>query len=121
MQSLKVLDRAMLDSLRERQSPGDPDIIGELLRMFTADSAVCRAAAEHAVRVRDAAALAVAAHRLRGSARLLGLQRLQRAAEELERVANVGGPSEWTARMLRVSEALAEAQGALKQVTLRSR
>lgn len=115
MQSLKVLDRAMLDSLRELQAPGDPDIIDELVRMFTADSALCRRAAEEALQARDANALAVAAHRLRGSAGLLGLQRLQRAAEELERVANVGGPSEWTARMLRVGEALAEAQSALKQ------
>lgn len=121
MQSLKVLDRAMLDSLRELQAPGDPDIIDELVRMFTADSARCCAAAEDALHRRDATALAVAAHRLRGSAGLLGLQRLQRAAEALERVANVGGPSEWAARMLLVGEALAEAQLALKQLSLSPR
>lgn len=114
MDTLKVLDVDALSSLRELQAPGAPDIVLEVVRMFAEDSIRCRQAAERAIAAGDASALAFAAHRLRSSAGLLGLSRLRQAAEDLERVANLGGPTEWAARLRRVRDALAEADAALR-------
>lgn len=114
MESHKVLDDAALVSLRKLQEPGEPDIVTEVVRMFFEDSAKCREAAESAFAASDAASLAVAAHRLRGSASLLGLERLEQRAEDLEEVAVCGGPNEWATRLFRVQEALIEASLALR-------
>ena len=118
MQSPKTLDVAALAALRELQEPGAPDIVLEVVRMFLGDSAQCREAAERALVAGDASALAFAAHRLRGSAALLGLERLQQTAEDVERVANLGGPTEWAARLHRMQDALAEADEALRAASL---
>jgi HPt (histidine-containing phosphotransfer) domain-containing protein len=121
MDTPKVLDVAALMSLRELQEPGAPDIVLEVVRMFAADSAQCRHAAERALAAGDASALAFAAHRLRGSAGLLGLGRLQQAADDLERVANLGGPTEWAARLRRMQHALAEAHASLREHSIGQR
>jgi HPt (histidine-containing phosphotransfer) domain-containing protein len=118
MESPKVLDGEALAALRELQEPGAPDIVLEVVRMFLDDSAQCRQAAERALAAGDASALAFAAHRLRGSAALLGLNRLQQTADDLERVANLGGPTEWAARLHRMQEALVEAHDALSAASL---
>jgi HPt (histidine-containing phosphotransfer) domain-containing protein len=117
MDSHKVLHDEALTALRKLQDPGEPDIVVEVVHMFFEDSAKCREAAESAFAERDAASLAVAAHRLRGSASLLGLERLQHTAEDLEEIANIGGPTDWAARLFRLQEALSEAHLALREAT----
>ena len=114
MESPKVLDLEALAALRELQEPDAPDIVLEVVRMFVDDSAQCQQAAERALAAGDATALAFAAHRLRGSAGLLGLLALQQTADDLERVANLGGPTEWAARLQRMLDALADARDALR-------
>jgi len=118
MESHKILDDAALVSLRKLQEPGAPDIVTEVVRLFVDDSAKCREAAESAFAASDATSLAVAAHRLRGSASLLGLERLQQSAKDLEEIAVVGGPNEWATRLFRVQEALSEALLALRNASL---
>ena len=114
MDTHKVLDSEALTSLRTLQDPGEPDIVSEVVRMFFEDSDKCRVAAESAFALSDSSGLAVAAHRLRGSASLLGLQRLQQSAEDLEQIANVGGRTDWATRLFRVQETLSEAHAALR-------
>ena len=121
MDTHKVFDPEALRALRRLQDPGEPDIVAEVLRMFFDDSSQCRRAADDALAAGDATALAVAAHRLRSSAGLLGLQRLQQSAVDLEQVANTGGPTEWAARLFRVQEALGEACEALREASVTSR
>lgn len=118
MESPKVLDLDALSALRELQEPNTPDIVLEVVRMFVDDSEQCRVAAERALAAGNASALAFSAHRLRGSAALLGLCRLQQTADDLERVANLGGPTEWAARLHRMQDALDEANDALRTASL---
>ena len=114
MESPKVLDLDALRALRELQEPDTPDIVLDVVRMFVDDSEQCRVAAERALAAGNASALAFSAHRLRGGAALLGLCQLQQTADDLERVANRGGPTEWAARLHRMRDALAEANAALR-------
>lgn len=118
MEPPKTLGFEALAALRELQEPGAPDIVLEVVRMFLDDSAHCRQAAERALAAGDASALAFAAHRLKGSAGLLGLGRLQQSADDLERVANLGGPTEWAARLHRMRDAVIEAHEALRAAGL---
>jgi HPt (histidine-containing phosphotransfer) domain-containing protein len=118
MEPPKVLNFEAVAALRELQASGAPDIVLEVVRMFLDDSTHCREAAERALAAGDASALAFAAHRLKGSAGLLGLGRLQQSADALERVANLGGPTEWTARLHRMHDALIEAHDALRAARL---
>lgn len=114
----KVLDREALETLRNLQDPNEPDLVAEVTQVFFEDSTRCREAAERAFADKDPSALALAAHRLRGSAGLLGLQQLQQSAEDLEHVANVGEPTEWAARLFRMREAIDDAYLALREAAL---
>lgn len=120
MDTLRVLDGDAVATLKLLQEPGEADILDEVIRLFAIDAVSCRDAAERALRNHDATSLGLAAHRLHGSAGMLGLRQLQKAAEDLERVANVGGPSEWAARLVRVRDALAAALTAIAAVQRRS-
>lgn len=120
MDTLRVLDGDAVATLKLLQEPGESDILDEVIRLFAIDAVSCHDAAERALRKHDATRLGLAAHRLCGSAAMLGLRQLQKAAEDLERVANVGGPSEWAARLVRMRDALAAALTALADVQRRS-
>jgi HPt (histidine-containing phosphotransfer) domain-containing protein len=85
-----IIDWTQLLALRDVQMPGDPDIVPEVIAMFLEDSRVRLARARAAQGNRDAKALRLEAHTLRGTAGLIGAENLRVAAEALERDAANG-------------------------------
>ncbi|MFB3916749.1 MAG: response regulator [Terriglobales bacterium] len=69
---------------------GDEELLAELADIFCRQSGRMLAAVEHAVQVRDAAALRIAAHTLKGSASVFGAERTVALAVELEEMGKHG-------------------------------
>lgn len=93
----------------QRMTLGDAGIEQEVLRMFSAQSAML-VDTLNAV-PSDAAALA---HTLKGSARAIGAFAVADAAERLETV--LAGASDSTAALVRLGEAVAEARAAIEAI-----
>lgn len=79
-----VIDKSVLDSLRELQEAGDPDIVAEVGGLFIHHSpekveAIMKSAANG-----DARGLQMAAHSLKSSSAYIGAMRLSAMAKELE-------------------------------------
>ena len=79
-----ALDRSVLDSLRELQDDGDPDIVAELGGLFLEHSPQRVEAILQAVKNRDANGLKTAAHSLKSSSAYVGAMRLSEMSRELE-------------------------------------
>jgi HPt (histidine-containing phosphotransfer) domain-containing protein len=93
----------------QRMTLGDAGIEQEVLRMFSAQSAML-VDTLNAV-PSDAAALA---HTLKGSARAIGAFAVADAAERLEMV--LAGGSDSTAALVRLGDAVAEARAAIEAI-----
>ena len=93
----------------QRMTLGDAGIEQEVLRMFSAQSAML-VDTLNAV-PSDAAALA---HTLKGSARAIGAFAVADAAERLEMV--LAGGSDSTAALVRLGEAVSEARAAIEAI-----
>ena len=100
-----VLDRDQLLSLRELQPPDEPDVVAELVTMFLEDSGVRFSRARDALARGDANALRLEVHSLRGTAALVGADRLRAVAAAVEQGARTGD----TAGIGAVFDALAAA------------
>jgi HPt (histidine-containing phosphotransfer) domain-containing protein len=87
----RVLDAPSLDQLRELQEPGGPDVLGETIAIFLADSEPRVAQLRRVVGEGNALEARRVAHALRGGALVLGAVRLARACGALE----TAGAEEW--------------------------
>ena len=79
-----ALDRSVLDTLRELQDDGDPDIVAEVGGLFLEHSPQKVTAILQAVESRDANGLKTAAHSLKSSSAYVGAMRLSEMSRELE-------------------------------------
>jgi two-component system, sensor histidine kinase and response regulator len=84
-----VLDSTVLDTLRQLNQPGEPDIVREVLTVFLADAPVRLARMREALARGDAASLERAAHTLKGAAASIGAAALQISCRELEEAGKV--------------------------------
>ncbi len=89
-----VLDLAVLAGLMELREPGQPDPVQELIELFLRDSLVRLEKMESAIAAQDAAAVASAAHSLKGSASNLGARGLAALNANLEKQGKAGDWSE---------------------------
>jgi HPt (histidine-containing phosphotransfer) domain-containing protein len=85
-----ILDPAVLDTLRQLNQVGEPDVLSEVLGLFIADAPLRLEAISAAVGNGDARALQRAAHTLKGAAGTIGATGLQAACRTLEEVAQQG-------------------------------
>lgn len=79
-----ALDRSVLESLRELQDDGDPDIVAEVGGLFLEHSPQKVAAILQAVESKDPNGLRTAAHSLKSSSAYVGAMRLSEISRELE-------------------------------------
>ncbi|MEN9572305.1 MAG: hypothetical protein RL514_160 [Verrucomicrobiota bacterium] len=79
-----TLDFSVLATLRDLSEPGQPDPVVELIDLFLEDAPDRLHAMQTSLDRRDAEALKIAAHSLKGSARNLGAKPLGRICAELE-------------------------------------
>jgi CheY-like chemotaxis protein len=115
---LPVLDRAVLDSLKALQEPGEEGMVEELIGLFLRDTPVKIASLEEALREARWPVVKESAHGLKGTASNLGARRLAALCGRLEKLAMEGGvldASEWVGVVQgeydRVSAALREEPG----------
>ena len=80
-----TLDFTVLATLRDLSEPGQPDPVVELIDLFMEDAPDRLRAMETSLDRRDVAALKIAAHSLKGSAKNLGAKPLAKCCAELER------------------------------------
>jgi HPt (histidine-containing phosphotransfer) domain-containing protein len=107
------IDRSILDSLKELQVPGEPDLVAEFVRLYHDETPPLLSALRDGVSGGDADAIRRAAHTLKSSSANLGANHMSALAAELERKGR-SGELEGTAALLadlereadRVSQAL---------------
>jgi HPt (histidine-containing phosphotransfer) domain-containing protein len=85
-----ALDRSVLDSLKELQEDGDPDIIEEVGGLFLKHSPDKIAAIKKATASGDAKGLQIASHSLKSSSAYVGAMRLSSMSKSLEDMARSG-------------------------------
>ena len=102
-----VVDWGRLEALRDLQSEGEPDVVVEVIAMFQEDSVARLARARDAFACGGRKSLKREAHSLRGSAGLLGAERLRETAEAVERHAG------WSSALGPLVDAMAEAISAV--------
>ncbi|HEX7312667.1 MAG TPA: Hpt domain-containing protein [Pyrinomonadaceae bacterium] len=81
----EVMDVAVFLGLEEAQVEGEPDLIVELIDLYTEDAPRRLAAIRSAWAARDLAALRRAAHGLKGSSASLGARQVEMLCDKLER------------------------------------
>jgi CheY-like chemotaxis protein/HPt (histidine-containing phosphotransfer) domain-containing protein len=86
----EVLDRTVINGLKELREPGQPDPLRELIDLFFKDAHPRLQIMEDATNVRDFPKLAAASHTLKGSASNLGARRLSALCATLEKQAKRG-------------------------------
>jgi HPt (histidine-containing phosphotransfer) domain-containing protein len=85
-----ALDRSVLDSLKELQEEGDPDIIEEVGSLFLTHSPDKIAAIKKSTTSGDAKGLQIASHSLKSSSAYVGAMRLSAMSKSLEDMARSG-------------------------------
>jgi HPt (histidine-containing phosphotransfer) domain-containing protein len=85
-----VLDHKMLASLRQGQSPDEPDIVTELIEIFLAETPPLLDQIREAIETGNAPKLRHAAHTLKGSSTSLGAKALAARCYELEKIGRAG-------------------------------
>jgi HPt (histidine-containing phosphotransfer) domain-containing protein len=81
---LEILNLSILESFREFQVPGAPDLVAELTDLFVEDTKKRLAALHEAVAKKDAKAVEQEAHTLKGSAGNIGARRITAIVGEME-------------------------------------
>jgi HPt (histidine-containing phosphotransfer) domain-containing protein len=114
---MAVLDESALEAIREVQEAGAPDLIAETVELFLGTTPVRLTTLRTAVAAGDATAIRAMGHAIKGSCLLLGLTRLGKACEMMER-SGVEGNLDTTPLWLdRIESELALATERLTQLT----
>jgi HPt (histidine-containing phosphotransfer) domain-containing protein len=82
---IDTVDMAVLTSLEEAQSEGNPDLVVELIDLYLKEAARLLTVVQQALDMRDQSAIKDAVHSLRGSSSSLGILQMALICDELER------------------------------------
>jgi two-component system, sensor histidine kinase and response regulator len=97
-----VIDRSLLENLRELQGDGAPDILNELIELFLSDVPLQLADLREAAEAGESNSVERIAHKLKGSAAHMGALRMRALLAELE---EIGRSEELGAAPERISRA----------------
>ncbi len=114
VQEAEVLDRTVIDGLKELREPGQPDPLAELIQLFFRDAQPRLEAMEQAMGREDLAALAANAHTLKGSASNLGARQLAALCASLEKLAKAGSTAQSRDRYFEVKQELKKVEVILR-------
>ncbi len=112
--AVEILDRTVIDGLKELREPGQPDPLAELIHLFFRDAQPRLETMENAAGSEDLATLAANAHTLKGSASNLGARQLAAACAALEKLAKAGNASQARERFFEVKQELKKVEGILR-------
>ena len=85
-----VLDPAVVDSLRQLTPPGEPDVLGEVLRLFLDEVPRRVERLKAAWRESNAGELQRAAHSLKGSSGNIGARHMHEICKQLDQRGTAG-------------------------------
>ncbi len=85
-----ALDARVIESLRQLNQDGEPDVLAEVLGLFLAEASARLAAITVAALAGDGPALQRSAHALKGAAGTIGASALQAACGDLEEMGRLG-------------------------------
>ncbi|MBM7865436.1 response regulator [Heliobacterium gestii] len=111
-----AIDAGVLDSLRELQEEGEPDIVAEVVEIFLRDTPPKIAALREAVQLQDARLLTNLTHSLKSSSAGIGANALSACSKELEAMGRQGCLDAAPAKVEQVSREFERAQKALQQL-----
>jgi CheY-like chemotaxis protein len=111
--STPVIDLAMLRSLRASQSPGEPDIVAEVVALFLKEAPARLASLREAALGGDLAAASRAAHTLKGSAGHLGARTFSTLCARFEEKVRAGRPFDVAFAVDAIAEELDRVSAAL--------
>ncbi len=111
---VEVLDRTVIDGLKELREPGQPDPLAELVQLFFRDTQPRLESMEQAMGRDDLSTLAASAHTLKGSASNLGARQLAALCASLEKLAKAGNASQARERFFEVKQELKKVEGILR-------
>ncbi len=89
-----VLDRSVIDGLRELSGPGEPDLLAEIVEMFTEDAPPRLGALREALGSGDAQRVETVSHALKGSSSNMGAARMAEVCARLEDAGALGDLTE---------------------------
>jgi HPt (histidine-containing phosphotransfer) domain-containing protein len=112
-----VLERAVVDQLKQLQANGRPRLLADLTDRFEADARQQLEVLRGAVAQADAHALERTAHRLKGASRTLGALGVAELCQQLELLGRAGSTQPAPALIDALEPALAQALAALRAET----
>ncbi len=89
-----VLDRAVMETLRQLTPPGEPDVLTEVLRLFLREVPLRMDRLRNAWAAGNIEEVYRAAHSLKGSAGNIGAQRLLGVCRQLDEMGRAGDLTE---------------------------
>ena len=90
----EVLDRAVLETLRKLTTPGEPDVLAEVLQLFLQEVPLRMDRLRIAYAAGNIEEVYRAAHSLKGSAGNIGAQRLMGVCRQLDDMGRAGDLSD---------------------------
>ena len=85
-----VLDRAVIETLRQLTPPGEPDVLAEVLQMFLDEVPPRFERLRNALTAGNIQEVHRAAHSLKGSAGNVGARRLYDVCKQLDQLGEIG-------------------------------
>jgi len=110
----EVLDRSILDGLRELREPDQPDPLAELIELFLRDARPRLGRMSAAAQAGDWPGLGANAHSLKGSANNLGARRLSSLCATLEKQGKANDGAQASATLAEVQSEFEKVELALK-------
>ncbi len=115
------LDHAVIESLRELQQAGEPDLLSELVELFLEDVPLRLTALREATAQGDSSSVAKIAHALKGSCANMGARRVVNLCTGLEKVGKSGDLSHVPEVLCQLEEELVRARDALEEQAKKGR
>jgi CheY-like chemotaxis protein/nitrogen-specific signal transduction histidine kinase len=115
---LEALDHSLLDSWKELQTPGEPDLVRELVDAFEVDAPKLVVDLRQALARGDHGTARRLAHSLRGSSGNLGVRRLEQVCSALEEATEAAPESDLTALTEQLDREMHTAVLALRQYVM---
>ena len=113
-ESRAVIDRSILQELRELQGEGDPDIVSELVELFLESAPESIEMIRESLSKGDPDLLAKAAHNLKSSSAALGAFGLSQISREMEMRGRSGDLSDASDMLNRLKAEYRQVEDALK-------